>query len=89
MEGSKEATGCSAHVLSQSMAQKCDVLARRQMPLHVEAPQVTKLLTDYGKSRVEELKNGKDITPELMRRMKMLVSQDWWATRLKSFKIFS
>ena len=59
------------------------------MPLHVEAPQVTKLLTDYGKSRVEELKNGKDITPELMRRMKMLVSQDWWATRLKSFKIFS
>ena len=63
-------------VLARSMAQNCDVLARRQQPLQVEDLKITKILTDYGKFRFEELKKGKAIPPELIRRMKMLVNQD-------------
>ena len=66
-------------VLARSMAQNCDVLARRQQPLQVEDLKITKILTDYGKFRVEELKKGKAIPPELIRRMKMLVNQDLWS----------
>eukprot|EP00435_Cladocopium_sp_Y103_P026404 s22_g6.t1 len=63
-------------VLARSTAQNCDVLARRQQPLQVEDLNITKLLTDYGRFRVEELKKGKDIPPELIRRMKMLAIEE-------------
>ena len=58
------------------MAESCDVLARRQQPLKVESPKIGQLLTEYGKFRVEELKKGKEIPPEMVRRMKLLVNQD-------------
>ena len=61
---------------AMSMASGCDVLSARQKPLQVEDPGVVQLLTDYGKFRVEELKNGKNIPPALARRMKMLVNQE-------------
>ncbi|CAE7687484.1 unnamed protein product [Symbiodinium sp. KB8] len=54
------------------MAESCDVLARRQQPLKVESPKIGQLLTEYGKFRVEELKKGKEIPPEMVRRMKLL-----------------
>jgi len=59
------------------MAQSCDVLSRRQQPLQVESPKIGQLLTEYGKFRVEELKKGKEIPPEMVRRMKLLVNQEF------------
>ena len=55
-----------------------DVLAARQKPLQVEDPPVVWLLADYGKFRVQELKNGKEISPDLVRRTKKLVNQEMW-----------
>ena len=54
-----------------------NLLACRQQPLNAENPQITLYLTEYGKSRVQELKDGQTIKPELVRRMKMLVNQEF------------
>ncbi|CAE7687162.1 unnamed protein product [Symbiodinium sp. CCMP2456] len=59
------------------MAQGCDVLSRRQKPLQVESAKIGEVLTEYGKFRVEELKKGKEIPPEMVRRMKLWLNQEF------------
>ena len=54
-----------------------DVLALRAQKTCVETTEVVKLLTEYGKSCVAKAAEGRRVSPELVRRMKMLVNQEF------------
>ena len=63
--------------MAMSISEQQDVLAARAGPACVQADKIMELLTEYGKAQALELAKGRQINPELVRRMKMLVNQEY------------